>query len=153
MTWDGEASVKLGVWKTEAKSVILLGIRDASTSSFSLAAILAVADQLRPEASSVISWLHHQGIGTWMVSGDNLTTAEAVARTVGIPETNVMAGVLPHEKVYVCWRRIRCYLTKPSLGRQNSMATGSRYQEAVAEMAEILQQDSSQRALCCSHDR
>jgi len=47
--------------------------------------------------------LHHQGIGTWMISGDNPTTAKAVARAVGIPDGNVIAGVLPHEKVSVCW--------------------------------------------------
>jgi cation transport ATPase len=34
-----------------------------------------------------------------MISGDNVTTASAVARMVGIPASNVIAGVLPHEKV------------------------------------------------------
>jgi len=33
-----------------------------------------------------------------MISGDNEKTAKAVAKLVGIPETNVVAGVLPHEK-------------------------------------------------------
>ncbi|KAF8233394.1 HAD-like protein [Tricholoma matsutake] len=33
-----------------------------------------------------------------MISGDNAVTARAVAKTVGIPTTNVIAGVLPHEK-------------------------------------------------------
>jgi P-type E1-E2 ATPase len=99
MTWDGSTREKLEAWKMEAKSVILLGIRDSATSIFSLVAIFAVADRLRPEASSVITWLHHQGIGTWMISGDNPTTARAVARTAGIPESNIIAGVLPHEKV------------------------------------------------------
>ncbi len=34
-----------------------------------------------------------------MISGDNEVTARAVARMVGIHDTNVIAGVLPHEKV------------------------------------------------------
>jgi cation transport ATPase len=33
-----------------------------------------------------------------MISGDNAVTAQAVAQMVGIPSTNVIAGVLPHEK-------------------------------------------------------
>jgi cation transport ATPase len=40
-----------------------------------------------------------------MISGDNTKTAQAVAQAVGIPAMNVIAGVLPHEKV-VQW--IRC---------------------------------------------
>ncbi|KAF8195942.1 heavy metal translocatin [Mycena galopus ATCC 62051] len=47
---------------------------------------------------SVISWFAKQGISTWMISGDNITTASAVAKMVGIPASNVIAGVLPHEK-------------------------------------------------------
>lgn len=100
---DGRLANRLDTWKSEGKSVILLGLRDESesgqTAPFVLVAIFAVADPLRPEAQDVIRHLHEQGIGTWMISGDNKITAKAVARTVGIPETNVIAGVLPHEKV------------------------------------------------------
>ncbi|EMD40876.1 hypothetical protein CERSUDRAFT_111457 [Gelatoporia subvermispora B] len=95
---DGRISAKLDVWKTEAKSVVLLAVQEDSSAPFLPAAIFAVADRLRPEARGVISHLHSRGIGTWMISGDNQTTAKAVARSVGIPETNVIAGVLPHEK-------------------------------------------------------
>ncbi|OSX60168.1 hypothetical protein POSPLADRAFT_1147688 [Postia placenta MAD-698-R-SB12] len=99
---DGQLANKLDAWKTEGKSVIILAIRDESVAgsvfSFTVAAMFAVADPLRPEAQDVIAQLHGQGIGTWMISGDNVITAKAVARTVGIPETNVIAGVLPHEK-------------------------------------------------------
>ncbi|CCL99412.1 uncharacterized protein FIBRA_01430 [Fibroporia radiculosa] len=96
----GALANKLDAWKAEGKSVVLLSIRDDSVESpaFCTAAIFAVADPLRPEAPAVIRRLHEQGIGTWMISGDNEITAKAVARTVGISETNVIAGVLPHEK-------------------------------------------------------
>jgi P-type Cu+ transporter len=95
---------RLGTWKAEAKSVILLAIRDESEDSadsgvFAIAAIFGVADRLRPEAQPVVNYLQQQGIGTWMISGDNPVTARAVAKTVGIPMANVIAGVLPHEKV------------------------------------------------------
>lgn len=101
---DGVISRKLETWKSEAKSVVLLAICDQppdhpGSKSFTVAAIFAVADRLRSEAKSVVSYLQHQGIGTWMISGDNTVTAQAVAQMVGIPSTNVIAGVLPHEKV------------------------------------------------------
>lgn len=94
---------KLEQWKSEAKSVVLLALRDDSATevdcTFRVAAIFAVSDPLRPEARTVVSRLQGMGIGTWMISGDNETTAKAVAQRVGIPATNVIAGVLPHEKV------------------------------------------------------
>lgn len=101
---DDVINRRLGTWKSEAKSVVLLAIRDESgdrsnSKVFAVTAIFAIADRLRPEARSVVSYLQHQGIGTWMISGDNAVTAQAVAKTVGIPTTNVVAGVLPHEKV------------------------------------------------------
>ncbi|KAH9951714.1 heavy metal translocatin [Amylocystis lapponica] len=97
---DGEVTDKLHTWKSEGKSVILLAVGEEKEkdTSFALAAVFAVADPLRPEAQGVLARLHEQGIGTWMISGDNAITAKAVARSVGIPETNVIAEVLPHQK-------------------------------------------------------
>jgi P-type Cu+ transporter len=103
-------SALLDTWKNQAKSVVLLAIRDESESGtqretpFRLAALFAVMDQLRSEARAVVSRLRHNGFDTWMISGDNPKTAMAVARVVGIPSMNVIAGVLPHQKVW-CVRR------------------------------------------------
>jgi P-type E1-E2 ATPase len=99
---DDVTSQRLEGWKAEAKSVILLGVRDESLlehNAFNVVAVFAISDRLRPEAKSIVSRLQHEGIGTWMISGDNTKTALAVAHAVGIPPTNVIAGVLPHEKV------------------------------------------------------
>ncbi|KAG1755710.1 heavy metal translocatin [Suillus lakei] len=86
-------------WKSEAKSIVLLAVTDADWGDrFVVAAIFAVSDSIRREADGVIRHLHEQGIGTWMISGDNETTAKAVAKSVGIPEMNVIAGVLPQQK-------------------------------------------------------
>ena len=112
---DDIASRRLETWKSEAKSVALLAIRDESgdhkaAESFVIAAIFAIADPLRPEAQSVVSCLQNQGIYTWIISGDNGVTTRAVAQAVGIPMTNVIAGVLPHEKVVMItmsWSRRR----------------------------------------------
>ena len=68
------------------------------TNRFEVVAIFAAADELRPEAKNVVAAIQKQGLGTWMISGDNSTTAKAVAVSVGIPESNVIAGVLPQEK-------------------------------------------------------
>ncbi|KAG6378567.1 HAD-like domain-containing protein [Boletus reticuloceps] len=93
---DNETTSRLAEWTTEAKSIVLVAISDADT--FSVAAIIAVTDSLRPEAPDVVRLLREQGIETWMISGDHEQTAKAVAKMVGIPETNVLAGVLPHQK-------------------------------------------------------
>ncbi|KAF7793679.1 hypothetical protein EIP86_004794 [Pleurotus ostreatoroseus] len=92
-------AAQLDTWKAEGKSVVLLAVKEDSRPGFELYAAFAVTDPLRPEAQSVIAALQHQGLSTWMISGDNPVTATAVARDVGIPEANVIAGVLPHEKV------------------------------------------------------
>ncbi|KAG0212255.1 ATPase Cu transporting protein 7B [Mortierella sp. GBA30] len=57
---------------------------------------VAVADTARPEAAEVIAGLEAQGVETWMLTGDHPTTAQAIARQLGI--TKVIAGVLPEDK-------------------------------------------------------
>jgi cation transport ATPase len=128
---DDMISRRLDIWKSEAKSVILLGIRDESgdhgdSKSFAIVTIFAVADRLRPEAQYVVSSLQHQGIDTWVISGDNSVTARAVAQSVGIPMTNVIAGVLPHEKVgrvNLCFGANSLFRFFP--GAENPVATAS----------------------------
>ncbi|BAC91988.1 heavy metal translocating P-type ATPase [Gloeobacter violaceus] len=61
-----------------------------------LAAVLAVADPIKPESRAAVEQLHRQGLEVVMVSGDNRRTAEAIARELGI-ET-VIAEVLPDAK-------------------------------------------------------
>ncbi|KAK6517131.1 hypothetical protein TWF506_007008 [Arthrobotrys conoides] len=103
-----EAKNTLEKWKQEAKSVIILaaerkfdgpapsGLEIGETPT--ILAYFSVSDQIRPEAGYVISELKKMGINVYMITGDNATTASAVAKTVGIPAENVIAGVLPHEK-------------------------------------------------------
>ena len=58
--------------------------------------IIAIADTLRPEAKSVLLALQEKKVGIWMVTGDNLRVANAIAQKVGIKK--VLAGVLPDQK-------------------------------------------------------
>jgi heavy metal translocating P-type ATPase len=91
-------SSTLQEWKEAAKSVALVAIKPEGQDAWSLAAALSISDPIRDEASTVIKTLQSAGIQVWMLSGDNLTTARAVASRVGIPFDNVLAEVLPSEK-------------------------------------------------------
>ncbi|KFY76020.1 hypothetical protein V498_09793 [Pseudogymnoascus sp. VKM F-4517 (FW-2822)] len=59
---------------------------------------ICLADILKPTAPVAIAALHRMGIKTAIVTGDQLSTALAVARAVGIPADNVYAGVSPDQK-------------------------------------------------------
>lgn len=85
------------LWKSEAKSVILLAVK-TNDNEFKLVMAFAVADKIRDESKSVVEQLQKMGIRCWMISGDNEVTARAVASQVSIPSENVIAGVLPQEK-------------------------------------------------------
>ena len=64
--------------------------------------ILAVADPIKPTAVEAIQQLRKEGITVVMLTGDNRTTAEAVAKAVGIDE--IEADVLPEQKAAVVKR-------------------------------------------------
>ncbi|KAG8631464.1 hypothetical protein KVT40_000604 [Elsinoe batatas] len=87
----------LTTWSTAAKSLVLIAVRTLDT-PYSLAALASTSDPLRPEARSVISALHALNITTYLLTGDNPLTARAVASSLSIPTTNVIAGVLPTQK-------------------------------------------------------
>jgi Cu+-exporting ATPase len=61
-----------------------------------LAGLLGVADPIKESTPEAIRALHKEGIRIVMLTGDNRTTAEAVARKLGIDE--VQADVLPEQK-------------------------------------------------------
>jgi hypothetical protein len=63
-----------------------------------LVAALGLSDVVKPEAAQVVARLRSLGIETWMITGDNIGTAHAVAAQVGIPPARVMAQVLPASK-------------------------------------------------------
>ena len=64
--------------------------------------LLGVADPIKASTPEAIRMLHEEGLRLVMVTGDSRTTAEAVARELGIDE--VEAEVLPERKVEVVKR-------------------------------------------------
>jgi len=78
--------------QAEGKTVVLVGSDDE------LEGVIAVADEVRPEARRTIERLHDLGVErTVMLTGDNARTARAIAEQVGVDEFR--AELLPEEKV------------------------------------------------------
>ena len=66
------------------------------------AGLIGVADPIKATTPDAVKQLHNEGIRLLMLTGDSRTTAEAVARKLGIDE--VVAEVLPTQKVEVVKR-------------------------------------------------
>lgn len=99
LTTDEETT--LNRWKSQAKSVVISAYRVKNSSEdegFHSVYRLALADALRPEATSVIQQLKTSGFRVHMLSGDNKQTARAAAAQLGFEDENVIAEVLPEEK-------------------------------------------------------
>ncbi|AOW01133.1 YALI0B02684p [Yarrowia lipolytica CLIB122] len=115
---SNEDAALLHRWKTEGKSVMLMALRPDG-GNFALALIISAEDKIRPETPSVLKALQEQNIQTWMISGDNQITANAVAARIGIPADNVIGGVLPQEKAAkVQW------LQKTAVSARSGKSTG-----------------------------
>jgi heavy metal translocating P-type ATPase len=62
-----------------------------------IAAVMALADTLKPSAVAALTALHQLGFNIAMITGDNQRTADAIAKTLNID--TVIAEVLPEQKV------------------------------------------------------
>ncbi|MFD1020212.1 heavy metal translocating P-type ATPase [Thalassobacillus hwangdonensis] len=60
--------------------------------------VIAIADTVKPSSKEAIAQMQSLGLEVYMMTGDNQLTAKAVAREVGIQESNVFAEVLPENK-------------------------------------------------------
>ena len=78
--------------QAEGKTVVLVGTEDE------LEGVVAVADEVRPEAAATVERLHELGVEhVTMLTGDNERTAAAIADQVGVDDYR--AGLLPDAKV------------------------------------------------------
>ncbi|MFV0513274.1 MAG: heavy metal translocating P-type ATPase [Jhaorihella sp.] len=62
-----------------------------------VAAVIAVADRVKPSSAAAVRALHDRGLRVAMITGDKPETAETIAAETGID--HVIAGVLPEGKV------------------------------------------------------
>ena len=74
----------------DGKTVVLVGREDE------LEGVIAVADEIRPEATQAVGRLRDLGVAVVMLTGDNERTARAIAERVGVDEFR--AELLPEEK-------------------------------------------------------
>src|SRR5690625_1079476 len=63
--------------------------------------VLAVRDTVKATSAEAITRLRDLDVRPMLLTGDNRATAEAVAREVGIPAEDVIAEVLPEDKLAV----------------------------------------------------
>ncbi len=77
----------------EGRSVIFVAVDGVA------AGLIAAIDPPRPDARAVVARLRGLGLAPLMVTGDAPRAAQAVARQVGLAESEVVAGVLPEGKV------------------------------------------------------
>lgn len=61
-----------------------------------IAGLIAVADEIKPEAPEAVKRVKGMGIGVALITGDNKNTAAAIGAMTGI--TDIMSGVLPAQK-------------------------------------------------------
>jgi Cu+-exporting ATPase len=79
----------------EGKTAMLVAVGEHGVPN--LFGALAVADTLKDDAVAAVRELKTLGLRTWMITGDNQRTAQAIARQVGID--HVLAEVLPEDKL------------------------------------------------------
>lgn len=77
-------------WREGAKTVIYFA------NNTKVLALIAIEDKIKQSSRAAIQTLQKRGIEVHMLTGDNIQTAEAVARNVGIK--NFRAEVMPSDK-------------------------------------------------------
>ncbi len=86
-----EVEAVLGQFEVQGKTTVVVA------SASRALGVVAVADTPRESSVEAVRTLHEMGIKTLMLSGDNQTTASAIAKVVGIDEAR--GGMLPEDKL------------------------------------------------------
>jgi soluble P-type ATPase len=81
---------KLEKLEEQGKTAMILANKDG------IIGAVAVADTVKPTSREAVAKLQKLGIEVFMITGDNVRTARAIALQVGI--TNILAEVLPEDK-------------------------------------------------------
>ncbi|MSR86623.1 heavy metal translocating P-type ATPase, partial [Candidatus Peribacteria bacterium] len=81
---------KMRQLEERGKTVMLL------SNGIEVLGMIAVADTVKETSKEAVNRLRQMGIEVYMITGDNMRTANAIAKNLGI--TNVLAEVLPDQK-------------------------------------------------------
>lgn len=90
ITIDERLLTQANTWEELSKTIVWFA------NDTQALAILAIRDPVKQESKSAIDQLHRQGISTYLLTGDNRKSAQAVADELGIE--NVKAELLPSDK-------------------------------------------------------
>ena len=91
-----EASTRAESMRADGQTVLYISVGGA------LAGLFGVTDPVKPSSAAAIRELTHRGLHVLMLTGDSRTTAEAIARKLGLADFE--AGVLPERKAEVIVR-------------------------------------------------
>jgi len=86
----GEAFI--GKWSEQGATVVGLA------AGKQLLGLFALRDTLKANAAAVVRQLQAQGLATYLITGDNVRTATALAVQAGIPAAQVLADARPEQK-------------------------------------------------------
>ncbi|WP_279503418.1 zinc/cadmium/mercury/lead-transporting ATPase [Aeromonas veronii] len=89
-----EQQTRIGSLERQGKTVVVLC--QSSDAQALPVALLALRDQIRPEAAAALQELNRLGLNSIMLTGDNPRAAEAIATELGM---GWRAGLLPENKV------------------------------------------------------
>ncbi|MFM5381874.1 zinc/cadmium/mercury/lead-transporting ATPase [Aeromonas veronii] len=89
-----EQQTRIASLERQGKTVVVLC--QSSGDKALPVALLALRDQIRPEAAAALQELHQLGLNSIMLTGDNPRAAEAIATELGM---GWRAGLLPENKV------------------------------------------------------
>ena len=87
---DDQLNETVGVMRDEGQTVVFV------TVGGQLSGVIGISDPIKPSAKAAIDELHRRNIEVVMMTGDNRTTAEGVAKQLGID--HVFAEVMPEDK-------------------------------------------------------
>lgn len=93
-----EVEEKLAGIEAKGRSLAVIGHAPHGGCAGELLGIIAIADQVRPEAADAVKRLHQAGVAeVVMLSGDNQRTADAIAAEAGIDRA--FGDLMPEDKV------------------------------------------------------
>lgn len=105
LRWLQEQGITLGhlaerAEQLQTEGATLSALAQQTAQGWQVQALMAFADQPKPEAQQALAQLRALGLRTVMISGDNQAAAQAMARRLGLrPEAGeVCANVLPGDK-------------------------------------------------------